>query len=111
MQQPAASKRRLAPLPALERDVLVRRGVRKKRDPGKPRLAHARADTVDEGKLPDRRKDRRRARTPRSASQPAGRADAHSMSFPGSEQLAPRQRALRADRLEEKFLVRPEPPS
>ena len=49
---------RPARLPALERDVLVRRGVGKQRDPAKPRLAHARADTVDEGKLPDRRKDR-----------------------------------------------------
>src|ERR1700730_9396311 len=52
------SMARPAPLPALERDVLVRRGVGKKRDPAKPRLAHARADAVDEGKLPDRRKDR-----------------------------------------------------
>jgi len=49
---------RPAPLPALERNVLVQRGVGKQRDPAKPRLAHARADTVDEGKLPDRRKDR-----------------------------------------------------
>src|ERR1700730_17421236 len=60
MPQSSASRltARPAPSPALERDVLVRRGVGKKRDPAKPRLAHARADTVDEGKLPDRREDR-----------------------------------------------------
>jgi hypothetical protein len=49
---------RPAPLPTLERDVLVGRGVGKQRDPAEPRLAHAQADAVDEGKLPDRRKDR-----------------------------------------------------
>src|SRR6476646_8607820 len=45
-------------LRALDRDVLVGRRVREQRNPTEARLADARPDAVDEGKLPDRSIDR-----------------------------------------------------
>src|SRR4051812_34249116 len=45
-------------LRALDRDVLVGRGVGKQRDPIEAGLADPRADAVEEGELPDRRIDR-----------------------------------------------------
>jgi hypothetical protein len=43
---------------SLKRDVLVRRGVGEPRDQSEPRLADARSDPIEKGKLPNRRKDR-----------------------------------------------------
>src|SRR5262245_8378472 len=47
-----------APLRTFHRDVLIWGRVGEQRDPAEAGLAHPRADTVDEGELPDRRIDR-----------------------------------------------------